>query len=67
MKNLPIKITYDFDENEYIVFVKGIDLEGRGNTEARALLDFFTNYEQLNEKIIDKNYLNSIISNLESF
>jgi len=66
MKSLPIKIIFDFDEGEYCVFAKGIDLEGRGDTEARALLDFFTNFELLNQKLVDKLYITSMISKLEN-
>lgn len=62
---LPIKILFDFDENEYVVFCKGIELEGRGNTESRALLDFLNQYEQLNEKSLDKSFLESLIIKLE--
>jgi len=65
MHKFPIQITFDFDENEYIVFVKGINLEGRGNSEAKAILDFFNNYEQLNEKMLDTNFVKSMIQKLE--
>lgn len=41
-----IKVTYNLDENEYMVFVEGLpELYGRGETESGALLDFLQKYE----------------------
>ena len=49
--NFKVKITFDFDESCYLVFVEGIkELEGRGSTEVKALIDFFQNYEQFKDK-----------------
>lgn len=44
--NLAVKITFDFEEQEYMVFVEGIpELVGYGETESSALLDFLKKYE----------------------
>jgi predicted RNase H-like HicB family nuclease len=38
---LPIKIVYDAEEKEYVVFVDGLrGLEGHGETEEDAIADF---------------------------
>ena len=47
MKRYPIKIVWDFDESEYIVFIEGISgIEGRGPTEQEAIEDFNENYDK---------------------
>lgn len=45
----PVKISFDFDENEYVVFVDGIKgIEGHGQTEQEAIDDF---YKRLDSKL----------------
>ncbi len=42
-----IKITLNFDEGGYMVFVDGIpELVGYGDTEIKAIIDFFNNYDK---------------------
>jgi len=42
-----IVVSYDYDENEFVVFCEGIsDLCGYGETESSALLDFLAKYEK---------------------
>ncbi|NCP97779.1 hypothetical protein GW796_06000 [archaeon] len=44
--NLKIKITFDYDEKLYYVFVDEIkELYGEGETEEKAFLDFLIRYE----------------------
>lgn len=46
-----IKIVFDFDEGLYRVFVDGIkELEGRGDTEVKAIADFFINYDEFKDR-----------------
>ena len=37
---LAVKITYDFEEEEYICFVERLQIEGRGKTEQEAFDNF---------------------------
>lgn len=47
----PVKISFDFDEGEYVVFIDGIKgIEGHGPTEQEAIDNF---YDQLNRKLED--------------
>lgn len=56
--NFKIKIAIDFDDGGYIVFVDGIPgLEGHGDTEVQAIMDFFNNYD----KFKDKEYFEPLI------
>lgn len=56
--NFKIKIAMDFDDGGYIVFVDGIpELEGHGDTEVKAIMDFFNNYD----KFKDKEYLEPLV------
>ena len=44
----PIRIVYDHEEHEYLVFIGGIsNIEGHGETEKEAIEDFRKNYEML--------------------
>lgn len=46
----PIKIIFDFDFDEYVVFVSGINgIEGRGKTEGEAIENFKLNYKNAME------------------
>ena len=44
--NYKIKIIYDMEEHEYVVFVEGIDVEGFGQTEQEAIEDFELNLKR---------------------
>lgn len=37
---LAVKITYDFDEEEFVCFVERLKIEGRGKTEQEAIDSF---------------------------
>lgn len=37
---LAVKITYDFDEDEFVCFVERLKIEGRGQTEQEAIDNF---------------------------
>jgi predicted RNase H-like HicB family nuclease len=44
---LKIKMIYDFDEDQYVVFVEGIvGLEGVGKSEQEAIENFNTVYDR---------------------
>lgn len=46
-----VKIIYDTDESQYIVFIDGIrGIEGYGDTEQEAINDFTNRYELLVNK-----------------
>lgn len=48
MLKYKIKIIFDFDEDEFVVFASGLEgLEGRGETEESAINDFREKYERL--------------------
>jgi hypothetical protein len=47
----PIKIIFDVEENEYVVFVESIGIEGRGGTEKEAVDDLITKYGMKVERI----------------
>ena len=45
--NYKIKIVYDFEESQYVIFVYGIrDIEGYGQTEEEALKDFEEQFQR---------------------
>jgi predicted RNase H-like HicB family nuclease len=47
LKKFPIKIVYNFEDSEYMVFVDGIKgLEGYGSTEEEAIADFYNMMEK---------------------
>jgi hypothetical protein len=62
-----IKITLDFDEGGYLVFVEGIpELIGRGETEVKAILDFFQNYDKFkNKNYFDPMFIKNMLQKYE--
>ena len=63
MPKYPVKIIYDDDEKEYMVLVENIpEIYGTGKTEAKALLDFFQQYELISENPIR---IKAIVEKLE--
>lgn len=59
----PVKIAFNPEDNEYLVSVDGIpEIYGSGATEAKALLDFFEQYEMVSE---NPKRIRNIIAKLE--
>lgn len=47
----PIKLVYDIEEDEYVVFVEALNLEGRGKTEKEAVENLVEKYDMIVERI----------------
>jgi predicted RNase H-like HicB family nuclease len=62
--NFPVKISYNIEDEEYLVTVVGIpEIYGTGTTEAKAMLDFFQQYELISE---NPKRIQQIVEKLES-
>jgi predicted RNase H-like HicB family nuclease len=59
-----VRIAFDIEDQEYIVSVDGVpEIYGTGVTEAKAMLDFFQQYELITE---NPKRIKSIITKLEN-
>jgi len=46
----PIKMVFDVEEEEYVVFVEALDLEARGKTEKEAVDSLIEKYDMRVER-----------------